>query len=301
MDLQGLQNPSEPQDTPQQRGLRGRLRDKLQKRFAAANQGDSNGTGEKSTIAGLQIMTWTPTKATAPYPMVIFSHGYHGCDGQSAFIMQALADAGYLVIAPNHKDAVGQNGALMQKPEESFAKAGNWSDSTYKYRRDDIVHLLDALHKDPKWNSQIDWSKLALCGHSLGGYTVLGLGGAWPSWKIPGVKAILALSPYCTPFIDHGNLGGMGAPVMYQGGTKDFGITPFVKRPGGAFSKSASPAYFVEFSNLSHFGWTSFNKNKSQQEAINFYAVSFLDKYVKGSFQATPSTKLEGVAALEVK
>ena len=42
----------------------------------------------------------------------------------------------------------------------------------------------------------------ALVGHSLGGYTVLGVGGGWAHWKDPRVKAILALSPYAAPFIN---------------------------------------------------------------------------------------------------
>ena len=32
-----------------------------------------------------------------------------------------------------------------------------------------------------------------LAGHSLGGYTVLALAGAWPSWKLANVRAVLAL------------------------------------------------------------------------------------------------------------
>src|SRR6185369_13906011 len=103
-----------------------------------------------------------------------------------------------------------------------------WSDATYKDRADDIRSLLSALKADPGWSKSIDWSKVSLAGHSLGGYTVLGLGGAWLKWKLPEVKAILALSPYCSPFVEKGNLGAITVPVMYQGGTRDFGITPTV-------------------------------------------------------------------------
>ena len=30
---------------------------------------------------------------------------------------------------------------------------------------------------------------LLAIGHSLGGYTVLGLAGGWPSWKLPGIQS----------------------------------------------------------------------------------------------------------------
>jgi len=257
---------------------------------------------EKTSIAGVPVAIWKPSGASsqAPYPLVIFSHGFHGSSTQTTFLMNALADDGYLVIAPNHKDAMSA-GAVFQKPEVPFARAAKWDDTIFKYRHDDIVQLIDGLKKDAKWNSLIDWSKLSLCGHSLGGYTVLGLAGAWPSWKLNGVKAVVALSPYCQPFVEKGNLAGLGVPIMYQGGTRDFGITPTVKRDGGAFDKTSSPTELVEFGEMGHFGWTGLNRNSSQVDLINHYVLSFLDKYVKGSTDAKPEEKLEGVVLLQVK
>ena len=163
------------------------------------------------------------------------------------------------------------------------------------------MKLINALHKDPKWNLQIDWSRVALVGHSLGGYTVLALAGAWLSWKQPEIKAVLALSPYCQPFVMHGKLNNIKIPVMYQGGTHDFGITPIIKNLRGAFNKTSSPAYFVEFDKLGHLGWTNFNHNQEQKELINYYCLAFLDKFVKGDRNAKPDAKLLGVFDLRVK
>ncbi len=172
--------------------------------------------------------------------------------------MQAFAGAGYLVMAPNHKDSMA-NGVKKERPPESFRQPANWTDNMYRDRAEDIIRLLNALKKDNAWMRMIDWSKVALCGHSLGGYTVLGLGGAWPSWKQSGIKAILALSPYCEPFVLNGDLANIQVPVMYQGGTRDIGITPTIKNLRGALSKTSSPADFVEFDKLGHLGWTNFN------------------------------------------
>jgi predicted dienelactone hydrolase len=61
--------------------------------------------------------------------------------------------------------------------------------------------LIDALRNDARWKDRIEWSRVALAGHSLGGYTVLGLAGGWASWKLPSIKAVLAMSPYCDPFL----------------------------------------------------------------------------------------------------
>jgi predicted dienelactone hydrolase len=282
--------------------LRQRLQRNLGQTAAEGNLPSHDASGfEKYEIAGLKVAVWKPKRASGPCPLVVFSHGFHGSNVQSKSIMQALAQAGYLVVAPNHQDAMGNGGSFFAKPEISFKDASSWTDSTFKKRGDDVVSLIDALHKDPQWKSQIDWSKVALAGHSLGGYTVLALAGAWPSWKLPNIKAVLALSPYCQPFVENGNLSGLTVPVMYQGGTRDFGITPTVRRPGGAFSKTSSPAYFVEFDKVGHFSFCDLNRDKQADELINHYAVAFLNKYVKGDPEADPGAKLKGVAELDVK
>jgi hypothetical protein len=55
----------------------------------------------------------------------------------------------------------------------------------------------------------VDLGRLGYIGHSLGGDTVVGLAGGWSSWKTPGVKAVLALSPYTEPkyFVDFNRAG----------------------------------------------------------------------------------------------
>jgi dienelactone hydrolase len=306
-DLPGTQGSGDLQ------GKRGAMRSRLLQRFqqfeqkkeAKSDQGSGSrfSAGMVVTIAGVRVLVWKPVRNAehAPAPTVIFSHGFLGSENQSESIMQALANAGYLVIAPRHKDSILNGHGGFSKPDPPFEAPSRWDDSTFKDRHDDIVRLIAGLHADPAWNSQIDWSKLALAGHSLGGYTVLSLGGARPQWKIPGVKAILALSPYCEPLLRNGGLADLGIPIMYQGGTTDFGITPSLKRPGGAFNKTGSPVYFVEFEQVGHFGWTNLNKKEAQLKLINFYTVSFFDKYVKGDTSAHPETKLDGVKVLEVK
>ncbi len=277
----------------------GRLRDQIKQRFSEQNK-EQSGTAQRMKIAGLNVAFWSPKNVDGPKPLVIFSHGFHGSNMQSKFLMEALASAGYLVIAPNHQDAMVL-GNKLGKSEENFAKPANWSEQTYIDRKNDIFNLIEALHKDSNWNSKIDWSKLALAGHSLGGYTVLGLAGAWPSWKLPGVKAVLALSPYCTPYISSGNLAGLKVPVMYQGGTRDMGITPFVKGPQGAYSKTSAPAYFVDFEKAGHFAWSNLVRDQTIRENINYYCLSFLDKYLRNDAKANPTAKRDGVVDIEFK
>jgi predicted dienelactone hydrolase len=228
--------------------------------------------------------------------LVVFSHGFHGSSTQSTFLMRAIADDGFLVIAPNHQDA-GRGRSF--KPEAPLGRPSDWSDTTYLDRADDIRNLLKVLRNDPDWSRQIDWQRLALAGHSLGGYTVLGLAGGWPSWKLTGIKAVLALSPYSAPFQEHGDLASLGVPVMYQGGTRDIGITPFVARKGGAFDATSSPAWFVEFQGAGHLAWTDLNPR--YHESVIHYSLAFLNRYVKGLGSTDMETRLPDVAELRSK
>ncbi|MFN8551538.1 MAG: alpha/beta hydrolase [Candidatus Obscuribacterales bacterium] len=287
------------EEEEEEEGVRGRIRQRLHERLNKINNKTAGYTTQN--IAGLEVAIWKPsTMEQGKAPLVIFSHGFGGSATQSAFLMDALARAGYLVIAPNHKDAHGST-ATNFRPQVGFKNSREWSDKTHLDRHDDIVKLISALHSDPQWNKQIDWSELALCGHSLGGYTVLGLAGAWPSWKIPGVKAVIALSPYVTPYIESGNLAGMHVPVMYQGGTKDFGITPFVRRPGGAYEKTSAPAYFVEFDQFTHFTWSNFNREPDKQAQIDYYCIAFLNKYARGEDDGTLQKRIAGVVDFKSK
>ena len=255
---------------------------------------------ESLSIAGLRVTVWAPAAGgEGKSPVIIFSHGFHGCATQSRFLTEALAKAGYLVFAPDHRDATCDGGGAnwRDRPEAPFVKADAWSDVVYRDRADDIHRLLDALKRDDRWTARVDWDRLGLAGHSLGGYTTLGLAGAWRSWRLDGVKAVLALSPYDQPFLAKKTLGGLEAPVMYQGGTRDLGITPSVRKPGGGYDQSPAPKYFVEFEGARHLAWSDFPSES--HAAIVAYARAFLDRYVKGApADAALTRKSPGVSEL---
>jgi pimeloyl-ACP methyl ester carboxylesterase len=264
---------------------RGRVRELLQRRRQDRDQGNV----EKIKVAGLDVAVWRPA-TSEPAPLIVFSHGFTGCNTQSVFLMQALAKDGDLVVAPNHADAACEGRRGLTRPEEPFRNAKDWNENTHRNRARDIQSLIDAMRRDRTWN--VNWSQVGLAGHSLGGYTVLGLAGGWPSWRLNGVSvdAVLALSPYCDPFADHGDLGGIRIPVMYQGGTRDIGITPKVKARGGCYDKTSSPATFVEFQGAGHLAWSDLTQG--YHDIITRYSIAFLDQNVRGK-RTTQSTQRE--------
>lgn len=252
-------------------------------------------SGENLKIAGMTVTVWEPHTA-GKVPVIIFSHGFHGCSTQSTFLMEAFADASYIVFAPNHSDATCNGGTSHRflRPEKSFAKPEQWDETQFSSRRDDMRNLIAALKSDSRFKDRIDWQRLGLAGHSLGGYTVLAMGGAIKSWKTGGVSAILAMSPYSTPLIAH--LNNLSAPVMYQGGSRDFGITPYVKKTGGAYDSSPAPKYFVEFDGAGHLAWTDIFS--THHALISAYSVAFMDYYLKDQPAPQLTKRMQGVADL---
>lgn len=245
------------------------------------------------TAAHPALVEWLPDEMSGKYPVILFSHGYGGCSVQSTFLTEALADHGYIVIAPDHADSLchhgnkGFRGALRRKitgeaksVDHPFRKPTEWDDNSEINRRDDMRAALDFVLSDPATAPYADATTIGLSGHSLGGYTIMGLAGGWASWKMPNVKAVLALSPFADPYIVHQTVGQIDVPIMYQGGTKDRGVTPSLKREGGgAYDQARAPKYFVDFDGAGHFDFS--NRGGAYFDAINAYALAFFDRYLK--------------------
>ncbi|MDQ2668917.1 MAG: hypothetical protein M3Z05_23405 [Gemmatimonadota bacterium] len=228
----------------------------------------------------------------------MFSHGFGGCATGVSYLMKALSEHGYWVFAPQHTDG-NCNRRAPGRPEEAFRDAAQWSERTYSTRRDDILALEGALKLDHRYASHLDFARLGYLGHSLGGYTVLGLAGAWPSWvSAPKPRAVLAMSPYVEPFLAHGTLSGVDVPVMLQGGTVDFGITPSLTRAGGAYDAFNSPKYLVAFKGARHLTWGN-GGSVDIHAAIVDGAIAFFDHYLCNQSAAPELTKAgAGVASL---
>src|SRR5438552_11556781 len=106
------------------------------------------------TIAGLQVTVWgSGADGAVRKPVIIFSHGFHGCATQSRFLMEAFASAGYLVFAPNHKDATCKGGEARWtgKPEAPFGRPETWDVTSYRDRADDIRRLIAAIRSDDRF------------------------------------------------------------------------------------------------------------------------------------------------------
>ena len=154
--------------------------------------------------------------------------GFTAAQRSHAFSWRRWLPAGFVVIAPNHKDATcGSDGASWSgKPELPFRQSTQWNETTFQDRADDIRRLIDAPEGRRSFSAHAWTGRGSALPdiHSVG-YTVLGLGGAWQSWKLENVQRHPgALSS--TRRMSITRTCAISAPVMYQGGTRDLGVTP---------------------------------------------------------------------------
>jgi predicted dienelactone hydrolase len=239
-----------------------------------------------------------PPRDCQRYPLVIFSHGLDGCGTQSVFITEQLARAGYVVAAPDHRDAGcssdGRGFVRWHLPKRSFLRPASWNDRTYLDRRRDLESVLNWMVTSPDFGRIIDGQHIAAAGHSLGGYAALALAGGWESWRDPRIKAVLMFSPWVRPFAAQERLSAIHVPLMYQGAQLDLGMTPWIRGARGIYSRSGEPKYYLELKAGTHLEWTnavclghktvaSCVEKKSNARLIVDYSTAFLDRYLKNA------------------
>ena len=118
------------------------------------------------TVRGAQDCPVTGAKL----PLVIVSHGRGGWFGGHEDVVEALADAGFVVAAINHP---GDNGNDSSKRDTL---------SLFESRPRDMIRLLDFMMNDWKDKAFLDPARTGFFGFSFGGYTGLTLAGARPDF-----------------------------------------------------------------------------------------------------------------------
>ena len=239
-------------------------------------------------------------------PLVVFSHGLGGCGVQSVFFTEELARHGYVVAAPDHRDAWcttdGPRGSVRNvRPDASFSAPDAWSERSHADRRKDLEDAIAAVAADRDLGPIADTARIGAVGHSLGGYTVVGLAGGWAGWKDERVVAVLAMSPYLAPYAVRGRLGALGVPVMLQGAEWDWGLTPAMEGEHGAYAALRAPKYFVKLKGGTHFEWTNLAclgevgtlaclHRRPNVLWLTRFGIGFLDRHLKDK----PSPLLDG-------
>src|SRR5215469_17533203 len=99
-------------------------------------------------------------------PLIVLSHGTGGSAMQMAWLGTALARAGFIAAAVNHPG----NNTLEPYTADGFVLW--WERAT------DLSEVIDGMLADEEFGPKIDRDRIGAAGFSIGGYTVLLLGGA---------------------------------------------------------------------------------------------------------------------------
>ena len=250
-----------------------------------------------ASFSGLVAIDAAPSRACGrPVPLVVFSHGNTGCGIQSIAFTEELARHGYVVAAPDHADAMVCHTARPVVPvprsrQPDFDRLDTWNETSFADRRADVEATIDALLAHGDFHDVIDAENIGAAGHSLGGYTVVGLAGGWAGWLDRRIRAVLGLSPYVMPFQVQERLGNVRVPLMYQGGTLDVGITPFLDRrqrglsqgePAGVLPRAARmPATSPGSIAATPAPPRRASRPRRTFRLIDDYGIAFFDSYLK--------------------
>ena len=117
---------------------------------------------------GGAIRDATPLEQDAPYPLVVFSHGNGGFRFQSLFLMEHLASHGFVALALDHPTNSLSDRLLNE--DAFYENLG----VNFVYRPADVIRAIDFAEG---LGDFVDTSRVAVVGHSFGGYTALAAGG----------------------------------------------------------------------------------------------------------------------------
>jgi predicted dienelactone hydrolase len=198
---------------------------------------------EDFTFAGRALRDASPDSASAPYPLVIVSHGYPGSRYMMTYLTENLASKGYVVVAIDHTDS-------------TFADAGSFFSTLYNRSLDQVFVLNEMARlsaEDGFLNGLVNADNTAIIGYSMGGYGALNSAGAgynailagflpiieprtaaspdYASFVDPRIKAIVVFAPWGgdlsafgmagTGFWDLEALGGITIPSLWIAGDMD--------------------------------------------------------------------------------
>ncbi|MCP9800280.1 alpha/beta hydrolase [Synechococcus sp. RedBA-s] len=218
-----------------------------------------------------------------PAPLIVLAPGLNTDFNALLYLGEHLASRGYGVAALNFPDTSANRVSATIQGLAAIPPPNAWFNQPL-----DVSLLIDQVAS--RWPKQIDTSRVGALGQSLGGYTVLALGGARLDWahlerscavindpaeveinpailwqcQAPGnvvkrsdfsdprIKVVIAVNPVSTPTFTKASMQAMKAPVMIVSGTKDIFAPPISQQLIPYSSLSNNDSLLAVFDNATH-------------------------------------------------
>ncbi|MGQ9860342.1 MAG: alpha/beta hydrolase family protein [Thermodesulfobacteriota bacterium] len=258
--------------------------------------------------SGKVALNARPDSGRGPYPLLVFSHGYGGSGLGYVFLTEALASRGWIVACPDHHDAhsivrirTGQrrdlDRAAFLREVMEIGTSGPADRGKYLYRLDEMQLVMGQMLASETFGPLIDKDRVAVGGHSFGGFTALGLCGPIPERHDPRVKAVLLFSTGAGSYLfKEEELAAVRIPSMLFMGENEEGQLRGSKSMwelhSRIFRNVSPPKHFLVVKGGNHFSFNNrfsdslwarlMSGSESQFEAIRRYSIAFLERYVLG-------------------
>jgi predicted dienelactone hydrolase len=256
----------------------------------------------------------------APYPVVIYSHGYTGYRNESFSQMEALASSGFVVVSIDHPYAsaftVFSDGRVVVNNPDMLPPTGRNQAGDQAMRTNlqavvvadeqfvmDQLAQLNAGALDTRFTGKFDLTRIGLTGVSLGGGAI-----TWTCQIDARCKAGLAQDGWYEPMPADIAAQPLRQPFMFlQSDTKMWKMGN-LDRLQALYQAVSAPAYHLKIAGLLHddFGdlplltpVSALLSNRGPMNGaravnlVDVYIVAFFDQYLKNQ----PSPLLNGPSA----
>jgi len=261
---------------------------------------------ENSTNTGRVAVDAPLAQNRDSFPFLFYSHGFGGSALGHTHLAEPLARQGWIVVAPDHDDAVnatrirsGRNphGArqLLKEARKLVRNGRNFDFEKYAYRLEDVRAVMKHVADMDAFSGTIDEERMAIGGHSFGGYTSAGICGAVEKFRDDRFDALILHSPGVWMYTEE-DLAKIDVPVLYMLGEKETRTQSLGRAKRGwaslVLNTIKAPGYYAEVKDGRH---TAFNTaqrdhffarrlsgSPEQLETVRQQTTSFLKYHVLG-------------------
>lgn len=252
----------------------------------------------------------------APYPIVIYSHGYTGYRTASFAQMEALASSGYIAVAIDHTYAAGftvfPDGRVALNNPAMLPAAGGTQPGDQELREKaaaiavadqrfvmDQLEQLNAGRLDSRFAGKLDLQRIGLTGVSYGAAMV------WTCHLDARCKAGLTQDGWYETFPEAIVAEPLRQPFMFMQSETQMWKMDNLARLDKIYQRVNAPAYHIKFAGVLHQDFGDYPlltpltgvltergtlNGERTVKMIDAYIVAFFDKYLKNQ----PAPLLDG-------